>query len=133
MDEATAWKIAEEKCDEYQAASNSGDADIYSQQFTEDAIWVPPGRQMARSAAEILEAERPGYERNILELTIRPFDVQALSESAISVLFDVGGSVVEKESASRRDVSLTGMNIIVRQPDDSWKIHRQVWNAKPAE
>ena len=104
---------------------------MYSRCFTSDAIWVPPGRPIARSSGEIRRAEEPTYDSNILELSITPFDVLPLSDSAISVLFDVAGRVISKELGAQREVRLTGMHIIETQSDGSWKISRQVWNSKP--
>jgi uncharacterized protein (TIGR02246 family) len=133
MDETAAWKIAGIKCADYETASNSGDPETYAQQFTDDALWIPPGRPIATSAVEILEAERPIYEKFVLQLTIKPFDVLPLSDTNLCVLFNVGGSITDKKNGAKREVDSTGMHIIRQETDGSWKIHRQVWNPRPAK
>lgn len=108
-----------------------GDAKALSAMYTPDAIVFPPDSEMIRgneaigafwkaardsgvqnAALTIVDLGRSGdvaYEVGKVSLTVQPVGKEATTESAKYVV------------------------VWMRQPDGSWKMHRDIWNGLPAK
>ena len=116
--------------DEVQAA-NAGDADAFIAVFTDDAVAMPPAapavageanRQFSRDMFEQFDIKLGGYTDEAIiisgDLAVHQYSFSwTLTPKA-------GGDAVSEQG--------TGLHVLNRQPDGSWKITHDIWNTDAA-
>jgi ketosteroid isomerase-like protein len=113
-------------------AVESGDAKLYFSVLTDDAIFLPPNSH-AKQGAEL---------RAWLRAFLDGFRVEWLSFVSTEVLL-AGETAYHAYTYSWRtsprvgsDPTVAtgkGVHLLYCQPDGSWKIAREIWNASPAK
>lgn len=113
----------------YPGFVRSGDAEGYASQFTDDALWMPPGETDRRGPKAI--AETLGAELEVVEL--RP----VITVREVSILGDHAWVVGEDDITVLPRDGGDGQRVVytvfwlLRRVGEEWKIARQIWNEKP--
>ena len=114
--------------DEYEASVIAGDVDRWIAQWTEDGVQMPPnapffeGKEHIYARVGANMAAGPTDELVITPLEITSAGDWAYSRGVYTVTFPLGDG---------EEGFLDGkfMTILQRQPDGSWKIHRDIFNS----
>lgn len=114
----------------YPGFVRAGDAAGYAGQFTDDALWMPPGetdRKGPKAIAETLGAELEVFD---LRPTITVREVSIVGDHA----WVVGEDEIEVLPKDGGDPGRVVYTVfwLLRKMGDEWKIARQIWNEKPA-
>jgi ketosteroid isomerase-like protein len=108
----------------------SGDSAAYFALLTEDAIFLPP-QSLAKSGEEL---------RNWLGAFLRDFRIEWLSFTSTEMkavedlayhAFAYTWRTTPRAGGETKVSSGKGLHILRRQPDGSWKIAPEIWNAVP--
>lgn len=114
--------------DRHIAAFSAGDAAAFSVLFTDDAVMMPPDRQALTGKEGIRWGLRVAFgliSANVaggsLEVEIAGDWAYARRTYAVTLTAKTGGEKME--------VVANWLDILKRQPDGSWKIHREMVNS----
>jgi len=116
---------------QYPGFVRSGDAKGYVSQFTNDALWMPPGENNRKGREAI--AASLGAEFKVVQLNpvITVQEVSIFGDHAYAIGKDELTIHPKGESTESRVVYTVFW--FLRKVDDKWKIARQIWNEKPME
>ena len=112
----------------YMDASRSEDATALVDLFTADALRMPPNEPSSKGSEALRDYFAEAFEHESLDVTVKTDELQVLGDWA----FTCGTySVVAKDKATEEVTEDNGkwINILKREPDGSWKIHRNIWNS----
>lgn len=126
VDPAAVRAAIEENNAQFEEAFNQGDAAAVAALYTEDAIAMPPGQEMASGRAAIEQGMNADLENFALSgLSLTTTDVEVSGDLAVEV-----GTY----SIKAGDLEDNGKYVVVwkKQDDDTWKIHRDIWNSNVA-
>ncbi|MCB0079776.1 MAG: DUF4440 domain-containing protein [Caldilineaceae bacterium] len=115
--------------DEYEASVIAGDIDRWIAQWTEDGVQMPPNEPLvegkeniyARVAANM--AAGPTTDFVITPLETTSAGDWAYSRGVYMVTFPLG------DSGEQGMIDGKFMTVLQRQPDGTWKIHRDIYNS----
>ncbi|MCB9150029.1 MAG: SgcJ/EcaC family oxidoreductase [Caldilineaceae bacterium] len=115
--------------DEYEASVIAGDIDRWIAQWTEDGVQMPPNEPLvegkeniyARVAANM--AAGPTTDFVITPLETTSAGDWAYSRGVYTVTFPLG------DSGEEGMIDGKFMTVLQRQPDGTWKIHRDIYNS----
>jgi uncharacterized protein (TIGR02246 family) len=114
---------------EYAAAVVAGDADRWIAQWTDDGVQMPPGEPLVEGKENIyarvsaVMAAGPTDEFVITPLETTGAGDWAYSRGTYVVTFPLG------DTGEQGTIDGKFMTILQRQPDGSWKIHRDIFNS----
>lgn len=114
---------------QYPGFVNAGDAKGYASQFTEDALWMPPGVINQRGPEAIAKSLNEEFKTMRLSPVITINEISVLGDHA----FVIGRgdlTIISKQSGDKSQVVYT-VFWFLRKVDNRWKIARQIWNEKP--
>lgn len=107
----------------------TGDVNSYVAMFTKDAFWMPPGAPDRRGVNEIAQA----FGMQSISVNIEP----KLTAEEIQVMGNFGyivgsslATISPKDGSEAHKVKLRVVWLL-RKEEGSWKIAREIWNAKP--
>ncbi len=113
--------------DVYGSVVSNGDVDSYIELFTEDAIVMPPNSKIVIGRENILNRAKSRfgtYKEIGLEEVTNPDEIKIYGDWA----FDLGITTYK----TRVDPTVKTnkyIRIWQKQPDDSWKLARVIWNS----
>lgn len=116
---------------QYPGFVRSGDAQGYASQFTQDALWMPPGEKNQRGPQAIAESLHREFNSVQLRPTITIQELSILGDHAYAIGKDEL-AIIPKDGSAASHVVYT-VFWFLRKADNQWKITRQIWNEKPAE
>ena len=114
--------------DEYEAGVVAGDVDRWIAQWTDDGVQMPPNEQFVEGKDNIYARvgarmqAGPTDEMEITALETQSAGDWAYSRGVYSVAFPL-------DNGEQGFVDGKFMTILQRQPDGSWKIHRDIFNS----
>lgn len=115
--------------EEYAASVMASDADRWIAQWTEDGVQMPPNEPLVEGKENILArtggfmAAAPTHAMEIATLEVQSAGEWAYSRGVYTVDFTFA------ETGEEGAVDGKFMTILQRQPDGSWKIHRDIFNS----
>ena len=115
--------------EEYAASVIASDADRWIAQWTEDGVQMPPNEPLVEGTENILArtggfmAAAPTHAMEITNLEVQSAGEWAYSRGVYTVNFTFA------ETGEEGSVDGKFMTILQRQPDGSWKIHRDIFNS----
>lgn len=129
MSEATR-KAIDKIMNDWAGGLKRGDIDFVNTLYTEDAVQLPPDRDMIRGREQIKE-----YHSGAIQMG---FEDAVLTERKVSVSGDVAyeiGNYVEKFHPKGKEVmEIRGKYLSVfKRTADGWKIDREIWNFLPPQ
>lgn len=103
-----------------------GDASALAAMYTPDAIAFPPGSEMVRGNEAIASFWKASRDGGVRSATLTTIDVGRSGD----VAYEVGTVSLEVEAEGKEPTTATAKYVVVwkRQPDGSWKLHRDIWN-----
>ncbi len=112
---------------EFNAASRSSDAEALASLLDRDAVWMPPGREpiVGREAVEDYYTQRFRDKRS--EIRLHPGTIQWMGNWAV-LHSTFSRTDVEISDRTEQVVSGNYMWVLRKQPDNTWKVARDVWN-----
>lgn len=120
----TIWK-------EYAESLNSGDLDRWLELWTEDGVQMPPDEAAIAGKDNIRARNEALLDKFTFDIGITNQEVQAAGNWAYA-----RGTYTAKlmPKAGGRPISIDGkyLTILARQPDGSWRIHRDIFNSNVA-
>ena len=114
--------------DRYTSSLNAGDLDAWMSVWSDDGIQMPPGEAPLVGRGAIRARNRPLLDQFAYDMRITNEEVGVAGGWA----FTRGRySVTLTPKAGGESTSIDGkyMTILQRQPDGSWKIHRDIFNS----
>ena len=120
-------------CVQWVTALEAGDVDGLLALYTDDAVRLPPGgpsysgkaafEEYFRGLFETISAEVVWPVEGTEEIIVADDLAFHLSEYILFITPNEGGETMEEKGKV--------VEIIQRQPDDSWKLAREIWNITP--
>ena len=112
----------------YSASLNAGDLDSWLSLWTDDGVQLPPGEPPVVGKDQIRARNRGVLDKFTFNISITNDEVGVASDWA----FARGTyTATLTPKAGGRAIPINGkyMTILKRQPDGSWKIHRDIFNS----
>ena len=106
-----------------------GDAKALSAMYTPDAIVFPPDHEMIRGNQAIGEFWKATRDGGVQSASLTTIDVGRSGDLA----YEVGKVILKIQPAGKEPTTTAAKYVVVwtRQPDGSWKLHRDIWNSVP--
>jgi uncharacterized protein (TIGR02246 family) len=130
-DQAAAAVAVNEIWKEYSASLNAGDLDRWLALWTEDGIQMPPDEPAVVGKERI----RARNQRVLDQFRFNIGITNAEARTAGDLAFARGtyqASLTPKQGGNPIPIDGKYMTILTRQPDGSWKIHRDIFNSNVA-
>ncbi len=117
--------------EQFAAAFNSNDAVAAAAYFTDDAVLMFPDQPALEGKQAIQAALEDFFKQNAAEIEHTPLETKVADDWA----FDRGNitETVTPKAGKPIERSLKYLVILKRQPDGSWKIHRDMDNSNVKE
>ncbi len=108
-----------------------GDAKAISTMYTPDAIAFPPDAEMIRGNEAIASFWKTTRDGGVLSATLTTLDVERSGDVAC----EVGTVSLAIQAEGKEPTTAAAKYVVVwkREPDGSWKLHRDIWNSLPAK
>jgi len=119
--------------DEYEASQVAGDPDRWIALWTDEGVKMPPDVPAIESTDQIYARAQRSMADPVDEMVITALETQSAGDMAYSRgVFSFTFTIDETGEQISKDGKF--LTILQRQPDGSWKIHRDIhnWNAPPA-
>jgi uncharacterized protein (TIGR02246 family) len=106
-----------------------GDAKALSAMYTSDAIAFPPDSEMIRGNEAIGAYWKATRDGGVQSAVLTTDDVGRSGD----VAYEAGKVSLSIQPAGKEPTTATAKYVVVwkRQPDGSWKMHRDIWNSLP--
>lgn len=108
-----------------------GDAKALSAMYTSDAIAFPPDSEMIQGNEAIGKFWQATREGGVQSAALTTIDVGRSGDIA----YEVGKVSLTIRPVGKEPTTAAAKYVVVwkRQPDGSWKLHRDIWNSLPAK
>ncbi len=108
-----------------------GDAKALSAMYTPDAIAFPPDSEMIRGNEAIGDFWKATRDSGVQSATLTTVDVGRSGD----VAYEVGKVSLTIQPVGKEPTTAAAKYVVIwkRQPDGSWKLHRDIWNSLPAK
>lgn len=113
---------------EYSASLNAGDLNRWMSLWTEGGIQMPPGEPPLVGKNEIRARNEAVLDQFEFDISIANHEVETVGDWAYSRGV-YQATLTPKRGGQSIDVDGKYMTILKKQPDGSWKIHRDVFNS----
>jgi len=116
-----------EMCDLYKLAAETGDVDLYVDNYTADGVQMPPEAPTRIGSEQIRAAIEPALTLFDIECPIYPKEAVITGDWAFGWC-DWSLSLTPKEGGQTTTFDGKGLDVIKRQADGSWKYYIECWN-----
>lgn len=108
-----------------------GDGKALAAMYTSDAIVFPPDSEMIRGNEAIGEFWKATRQSGVQSALLTTDDVGRSGD----VAYEAGKVTLTIQPAGKEPTKAAAKYVVVwkRQPDGSWKLHRDIWNSLPAK
>jgi uncharacterized protein (TIGR02246 family) len=117
------------------AANKAYDVEALAALWTDDVVNMPPASPPVvgkKANRELLEAAAPQAKLLDIDYTQQWQEIQILGDYAYE--WGIFRSAVKPKTAGEGEplkAEFRVMRILKRQPDNSWKVYRSIWNSAP--
>src|SRR5689334_10262728 len=112
----------------YAASLAAGDADGWATLWTEDGVQMPPAAPPVVGKSQIREKLRSLLAQFRFDMRIHIDEVRSAGDWAFARgMYDA--TLTPKAGGQRIPIDGKFMTILARQPDGSWRIHRDIFNS----
>jgi uncharacterized protein (TIGR02246 family) len=113
---------------EYSASLNAGDLDRWLALWTEDGVQMPPDEAAVVGKDRIRARNRAVLDRFTFDIGITNEEVHSAGDLAFA-RGTYQATLTPKQGGAQIPINGKYMTILARQPDGSWKIHRDIFNS----
>ncbi len=115
----------------FATAFNNGDGAAVAVLYTDDAALLPPGEARVNGRAAIQAYWQGAVDAGLTDIALQAVEVEEDGDMA----YEVGGFSLAAPGENGAKVTVTGKYIIVwkKGADGAWRLHRDIWNANPAQ
>lgn len=115
----------------FATAFNNGDGAGVAVLYTDDAALLPPGEARVDGRAAIQAYWQGAIDAGLTDIALQAVEVEEDGDMA----YEVGGFSLAAPGENGAKVTVTGKYIIVwkKGADGAWRLHRDIWNANPAQ
>jgi uncharacterized protein (TIGR02246 family) len=129
--QVSAATAAEAIWKEYSESLNSGDLERWLALWTEDGVQMPPDEPAIAGKDNIRARNEAVLDKFTLDIGVTNQEVEAAGDFAYS-RGTYKARLMPKEGGAPVAVNGKYLTILARQPDGSWKIHRDIFNSNVA-
>ncbi len=112
------------------AADNARDLESVLAVYADDALLLPPGRQPLSGKAAVRENYRTLFDNYQPEITLTAEEMVVADDWGY-IRGVTGGRLIPMDGGEVTVLSDKFLMIVTRQPDQSWKVARLIWNRTP--
>ena len=113
----------------FEEAYNGGQAAALAALYTEDAVAMPPGGPVVRGRHDIQAMWQSAMDAGLKKLDLMEGEIEVIGDTAIEMSTFIGTMAGEGG-----DAPAPGKFVVVwKKLNDEWLLHRDIWNAMPAE
>jgi uncharacterized protein (TIGR02246 family) len=113
---------------EFAASLNAGDAERWLALWTDDGVQLPPDEPAIVGKERIRERMRAALDRFKFDMAIANEETRTAGDLAFA-RGTYKATLTPKQGGKQIPIDGKFMTILVRQPDGSWKIHRDIFNS----
>lgn len=115
--------------EEFTQAVNSGEGERVGVVRTEDAIFMAHGQEIIRGKEEMGEVWKRNVEGGFRTMDQQDIELHVSGDTGYEVVSQLW--TVHEEGKEDEWCSSKFVHIWKKQPDGSWKLHLDIWNANP--
>ena len=112
----------------YSSSLNAGDLDSWLSLWTDDGVQLPPGEPPVVGKDQIRARNKAVLDKFTFNISITNAEVGVAGDWAFA-RGTYTATLTPKEGGRAIPISGKYMTILKRQPDGSWKIHRDIFNS----
>jgi len=127
-DQAAAAVAIDSLLKEYAASLNSGDLDRWVALWTDDGIQMPPGEPAVVGKQHIRTRNGAGLDRFKFDMGITNEELRVAGDWAY-IRGTYKATLQPKQGGEPVLIDGKYMSILAKQPDGSWKLHRDAFNS----
>jgi uncharacterized protein (TIGR02246 family) len=113
---------------EYAASLNAGDTARWIALWTDDGVQLPPDEPAVVGKDRIRDRMQAGLDRFKFDMAITNEEVRSAGDLAFA-RGTYKATLTPKQGGKQIPIDGKFMTILIRQPDRSWKIHRDIFNS----
>jgi uncharacterized protein (TIGR02246 family) len=113
---------------EYSSSLNAGDLDRWLALWTEDGVQMPPDEPAVAGKDRIRARNKAVLDRFAFNIGITNEEVRSAGDLAFA-RGTYKATLSPKQGGAGISINGKYMTILIRQPDGSWKIHRDIFNS----
>ena len=119
----------EEAAIAWESAFNAGDGKGVAELYTEDAALFPPDAERVDGKAAIAEFWQGAIDAGLADADLETVEVIEAGDLA----YEVGEVSLSAPGSDGARMPVSGKYIVVwqRAGDDTWRLHRDIWNMNP--
>ena len=116
---------------EFSASLNNGDLDRWVALWTDDGIQMPPGEPAVIGKERIRTRNGAGLDRFTFDMGITNEELRVAGDWAF-IRGTYKATLKPKQGGAPLLIDGKYMSILAKQPDGSWKVHRDIFNSNVA-
>jgi uncharacterized protein (TIGR02246 family) len=113
---------------EFAASLNAGDAERWLALWTDDGVQMPPREPAVVGKEQIRNRMRAALDRFKFDMKVTNQEVRSAGDLAFA-RGTYKATLTPKQGGKQIPIDGKFMTILVRQPDGSWRIHRDIFNS----
>jgi len=107
-----------------------GDVAALNTLCTEDAIQLPPDREIIRGRQKIKESHAEAVQMGVKDAIITERELSVSGDIA----YETGNYIEKFHPEGKEPFEIKGKYLIIyKHTADGWKIHREIWNILPPQ
>lgn len=114
---------------QYSSSLNSGDLDTWMSLWTEDGVQMPPGEPAVSGKDQIRSRNKAVLDRFTFDMGITNQEVEVAGDWAFARGTYKATLTPKEEGGEIVHIDGKYMTILQKQPDGSWRIHRDIFNS----
>ena len=126
FNEAEVRKSIEEACAKYSKAIQEGNLAGVLAEYTDDATAIPPDGEIIKGKQAIEELYKKFFQIGMKEIVFTTIEVGGSGDTA----YEIGKTKVRIQPEGQAAIQDSTKYLVIwkRQPDDTWKVHVDIWN-----
>ena len=126
--EKLAWEGIRKFNESVTAAFRSKDAATMASLWTEDARFLPPGREMITGRAGVQAFWQSGFDQGAYDVVLESLEIKSLADE---VAYEIGRNIVRVQATDGSSIDVTGKSLCIfrRESDGVWRADVDMFNA----
>jgi uncharacterized protein (TIGR02246 family) len=114
------------------AAFRSKDAAAMASLWTENARFLPPGREMITGRAGVQTFWQSGFDQGACDVVLESLEIKSLADG---VAYEIGRNIVRVQTTDGSSIDVPGKSLCIfrRESDGVWRADVDIFNAINSE